>query len=91
VEERRQGVGAWASMAAGFLCAGHGEKGMALGRYPARGGRRAWAPSMGAAGGEGRHGCKPCSLLAAVGAREEEGREDACLGWKEEREKCCGG
>jgi hypothetical protein len=33
----------------------------------------------------------PCLLLAAVGAREEEGREDACIGWKEEREKCCGG
>ena len=33
----------------------------------------------------------PCLLLAAVGAREEEGREDACVGWKKEREKCCGG
>jgi hypothetical protein len=33
----------------------------------------------------------PCLLLAVVGAREEEGREDACVGSKEEREKCCGG
>jgi hypothetical protein len=33
-------------------------------------------------------------LLVAVGAvssEEEEGREDARVGWKEEREKCCGG
>ena len=36
-------------------------------------------------------GLAPCWLLAAVGAREEEGREDVCVGWKEEREKCCGG
>ena len=36
-------------------------------------------------------GLAPCLLLAAVGAREEEGREDVCVGWKKEREKCCGG
>jgi hypothetical protein len=40
--------------------------------------------------GMGAWSSAPCLLLAAVEAREEEGREDACLGWKEEREKCCG-
>ena len=42
MEERTQGVGAWASMAAGFVCAGHGEKGVALGRGWSRE-RQPWA------------------------------------------------
>jgi hypothetical protein len=44
-----------------------------------------------AVGGAMGAGLAPCWLLAAVGAREEEGREDVCVGWKEEWEKCCGG
>jgi hypothetical protein len=62
--------------------------------------RKSWAPccsrgeerrtpALRELGGHGRRG----SLLVAVGAvssEEEEGREDACVGWKEEREKCCG-
>jgi hypothetical protein len=55
-------------MAAGFLCAGHGEKGVALGRGSVRGGRRAWAPSIGATA--------PCSGLRegawAAAMREKE-------------------
>jgi hypothetical protein len=73
MEERTQGVGAWASMDAGFLCVGHGEKGVALGRGPARGGRRAWAPSMGAAA--------PCSSVregawAATVREKEAGKKE---------------